>query len=387
MSNSETQYCIPKGFFSYSANIGNKPSKHDFVCVYSPSPCVSDAVFTQSTFAGPSVQISREHIAKGGIQAFVTLSGNANVATGAQGEANAREIINICARHLQIDDDRFVIASTGVIGRPYPMEKIRNNLEMFSTKMSALQLEDAAKAIMTTDTRPKFGCESIGNSCLAGIAKGVGMIEPNMATLIVSFFSDAHIEQDALRDVFRRVMDRTFNCVSVDTDTSTSDTAVILANGRAGAVDHQAFEQALLSLSEKLVKQIAIDGEGATCLIEVTVNGASSYRQAKRIAKAIVNSPLVKTAIHGKDPNWGRITMAIGKCHEEHDIVPSQVTIRFRELKVYPTETQDLQRLKEIMHESTVPIIVDLNLGMHSATVWGCDLSAEYVRINSEYTT
>ena len=228
-----------------------------------------------------------------------------------------------------------------------------------------------------------------GPARIVGVAKGVGMIEPDMATLITLFFTDAAIARAELDTVFRRVIDRTFNCVSIDTDTSTSDTAVILASGAAGPVDLDEFEAALFEVARTLTRMVARDGEGATKLLEVCVDSAHDGAQAKRVAKAIVNSPLVKTAVHGADPNWGRVAMAVGKCSEDTDIDESRVVIRFGDQVVYPGEVDDdgLAHLAGYMRGDEVRIHVSLGTGAASATVWGCDLSDGYVRINADYTT
>ncbi|MFM7044647.1 MAG: bifunctional ornithine acetyltransferase/N-acetylglutamate synthase, partial [Ilumatobacteraceae bacterium] len=217
-----------------------------------------------------------------------------------------------------------------------------------------------------------------------------GMIEPDLATLIAPIFTDAAIEPAELAAMFRRVVDRTFNCVSVDSDTSTSDTAIVLASGHAGPVDAAALELALTHVSESLTKQIARDGEGAETLIEVTVDGAATTAQARRVAKAIVNSPLVKTAVHGADPNWGRVAMAVGKSTTADEVDQAAVVIRFGSLEVYPTPLDDagLAALSDYMRLDEVRIHVTLSpVGTASATVWGCDLTDGYVRINADYTT
>jgi len=215
------------------------------------------------------------------------------------------------------------------------------------------------------------------------------MIEPNMATLITMIFTDALIAPADLDRVFRKVIDQTFNCVSVDTDTSTSDTAIVMASGAAGIVDFLAFEQALYEVALSLTKQVARDGEGAEKLIEVHVDAAKDRDQAKTVAKAIVNSPLVKTAVHGADPNWGRVAMAVGKCSQYTDIDQDSVVIRFGPQEVYPTQVDanGLENLSQYMRGKDVLIHVSLGTGTSDATVWGCDLTDGYVRINADYTT
>lgn len=380
---------VPRGFETGVANVGIKDDTEDFVCIFSRSPCTAAGVFTQSRFAGPSVALSRAHVGHGRARAIVAISKNANVANGAAGEADAREIVAGVAAALDIDPQDVLIASTGVIGRRYPMDRIMPHVRELGRRMGPADFSAAARGIMTTDLVPKIASARVGDAVLLGIAKGVGMMEPNMATLLTFFLTDAAIESSVLSALFRRVMDRTFNCLSIDTDTSTSDTAVILANGLAGAVDANEFETALLDVAQQLVKAIARDGEGATKLLEVVVDQARDYAQAKRVAKAIVNSPLVKTAVHGADPNWGRVAMAIGKCDGELDVTPQRTRIRFDTMEVYPRRQNErgLAELKRLLRHDQVKIHVSLGLGVAEATVWGCDLSAEYVRINGEYTT
>ena len=244
---------------------------------------------------------------------------------------------------------------------------------------------------MTTDTVAKVAGATIAGSDarVVGVAKGVGMIEPDMATMITLLFTDADVEPDALDSMFRAVIDRTFNCVSIDTDTSTSDTAIVLASGAAGAVDNGAFVEALFEVALSLTKQVARDGEGAEKLIEVNVDGARDGEQARRVGKAIVNSPLVKTAVHGADPNWGRVAMAIGKCSDDTDIDERNVVIRFGAQECYPTLVDDagLAALSDYLRRDEVEINVSLGIADGSATVWGCDLTDGYIRINADYTT
>jgi glutamate N-acetyltransferase/amino-acid N-acetyltransferase len=284
-----------------------------------------------------------------------------------------------------------LIASTGVIGRPYPMERVRAGVAAMAVPLIGTSADAVADAIMTTDTVRKVATSAVEGSAatVVGIAKGVGMIEPDMATMIAIVLTDAHVAADELDRMFRRVVDQTFNCVSIDTDTSTSDTAVVLASGAAGAVDAPALERAMYAVCLDLTKQIARDGEGAQTLIEVTVTGAHDHEQAKRVAKTIVNSPLVKTAVHGADPNWGRVAMAIGKCSDDTDIDQRRVVIRFGDTEVYPTRVDEggLAELSIYMRGETVVIGVDLGIADGAATVWGCDLTDGYVRINADYTT
>lgn len=382
---------LPKGFHSYVTNVGVKDSSKDFTVVASDAPCAAAGVFTQSRFAGPSVLVSRQHIANRTAQAVVVISKNANVATGPEGLRHAEEITTSVAERLGIATDNVLIASTGVIGRPYPIDRIRTGISHIPVPLPSTDAEEVATGIMTTDTVHKIASSSIQGSAavVVGVAKGVGMIEPNMATLISMVFTDAKVDPADLDAIFRRAINRTLNCVSVDTDTSTSDTAIVLANGAAGAVDLKAFETALETVLLELTKKIARDGEGAETLIEVRVDNAHDSDQAKTVAKAIVNSPLVKTAIHGADPNWGRVAMAIGKCSQYTDIDQEKVVIRFGAQEVYPTQVDNigLEQLSEYMRGDDVLIHVSLHTGSATATVWGCDLTDGYVRINADYTT
>ena len=382
---------LPQGFRAHVANVGIKDATDDFTLVVADTVCSAAGMFTQSRFAGPSVVVSREHIADHKAKAVVVISKNANVATGEAGMNNAREVVAGVSSALACDPHDVLIASTGVIGRQYPMDKVRAGLAALPAQPQGTSADDVARGIMTTDTVSKVAeCVVAGSSArVVGVAKGVGMIEPNMATLITMMFTDADIAPSELNSVFQSVISKTFNCVSVDTDTSTSDTAIVLASGAAGNVDISAFESALYEVALSLTKQVARDGEGAEKLIEVHVDNARDYEQAKTIAKAIVNSPLVKTAVHGADPNWGRVAMAIGKCSQYTDIDQEQVVIRFGAQEVYPTQVneQGLSELSAYMKGADVRIHVSLNTGSAEATVWGCDLTDGYVRINADYTT
>ena len=382
---------LPQGFTAHVANIGIKDRTDDFIVVAGDRLATAAGVFTKSRFVGPSVTISREHVASGTARAMVVVSKNANVANGPAGEADARELVAAVSERLGCQPDDVLIASTGVIGRPYPMDRVRSGVAAMTVPLSGTSADPVADGIMTTDTVRKVSTSPVEGSTatVVGVAKGVGMIEPDMATMIAIVLTDAHVASDHLDAMFRRVVDRTFNCVSIDTDTSTSDTAVVLASGAAGQVDPAALEHAMHDVCLDLTKQIARDGEGAQTLIEVVVTGARDDDQAKRVAKTIVNSPLVKTAVHGADPNWGRVAMAIGKCSDDTDIDQEQVAIRFGNTEVYPSRVDDggLAELSIYMRGENVEIGADLGIGDGSATVWGCDLTDGYVRINADYTT
>jgi glutamate N-acetyltransferase / amino-acid N-acetyltransferase len=379
----------PLGFLGWTTALGIKDDSPDFTAVISTVPAAVSAVFTRSRFAGPSVLLSRDAAAKGTARGVVVISRNANVATGEQGLANAREVRELVAGRAGVPADELLIASTGVIGRQYPMDRVRAGLADLPQPLPDADLAALAAAIMTTDTVVKHVTLRCGEATVTGIAKGVGMIEPNMATLLTFFFTDAELDQPTLDRIFRRVVDRTFNALSIDTDTSTSDSAAVFANGLAGPVDESQFEEVLYQVALALVRAIAADGEGASKLIEVRVRGARDDAQAKRVGKAIVNSPLVKTAVHGADPNWGRVAMAVGKCEDELDIDPEKVVIRFGEVETYPAPSTDevLAAATEQMRGDEVVITVDLGIADGTFTVYGCDLTDRYIRINADYTT
>lgn len=380
---------IPIGFRSITANIGIRDSKDDLTIVVSEVPATLSAVFTQSRFAGPSVTLSRSVADRHSARGAIIIARNANVATGRKGLINAEEVRSSVAHIVGSSPDEFLIASTGVIGRQYPMERIRDYFQSLKSPFPPANFLHCATAMMTTDTVSKYVSTKIGDATLVGIAKGVGMIEPNMATMLAFFFTDAEIPWVDLNPIFRKVVDRTFNALSIDTDTSTSDTAAIFANGLSGSVDLGVFEQALYKVALNLVRKIAADGEGASKLIEVRVRGARDDSQAKRVAKAVVNSPLVKTAVHGSDPNWGRVAMAIGKCEDEDDIVPEKVRIFFGDVEAYPSEVDEstLTCITQYLDGNEIVIGIDLGISEGEFTVYGCDLTEEYIKINTSYTT
>jgi glutamate N-acetyltransferase/amino-acid N-acetyltransferase len=385
---------LPRGFTAHVANVGIKDDTDDFVVLSAQRPCVAAAVFTRSRFAGPSVELSREHATDGVLQAVVVVSKNANVATGEQGRSDARELAEGVAAAIGCGSEDVLVASTGVIGRPLPMDRIRAHLAGLAGPFTGTDAEAVATAMMTTDTRPKSAVATLpttsgDTATIVGVAKGVGMIEPDMATMLAFVLTDADVPPMELQDGFRAAVAHSFNSLSVDTDTSTSDTAAILASGLAGEVDPQEFALALEAVCIDLTRQLAQDGEGATTLIEVTVHGARDDDQARRVAKAIVNSPLVKTAVNGADPNWGRVAMAIGKCSDDTDIDQSRVRIHFGDVEVYPAacDQSTLGSLEQYLAGEEVHIGADLGIGHGHWTVYGCDLSDGYVRINADYTT
>jgi glutamate N-acetyltransferase/amino-acid N-acetyltransferase len=364
----------PQGFLSLAKNVGIKDSTLDLTVIYSTARARAAAMFTRNRFPGAPVTIGKKHVADGFAQALVINSKNANVAMGEQGIDNAIETCRIVGKELGISPYDVLPFSTGVIGRPLPMEKIRAGLGGIKNELKPDNLKIAAEAIMTTDMYPKYISVRIGSAVIAGIAKGAGMIEPNMATMLVYLMTDADLPKAALRPMLRRVVDRTFNCMSIDTDTSTSDTVVLMANGLAGKVRLGVFEKGLLEVSEYLTREIARNGEGVTKLIIADVNGARNVSQAKRVAKSVVNSPLV---------------MAVGKTFDAA-IDPAKVTIRFGDTNVFkkgaPVDC-DLEALRQYLGQPEVTIGVNLGIGRAGARVWGCDLTEGYIKENAYYTT
>ena len=380
---------LPQGFSVHVANMGIKDDTNDVMILHCETLATTAGVFTQSRFAGPSVAISRHNVSSGTARAVTVISKNANVATGDTGRVNAEEITQLVGAAIDADPSDVIIGSTGVIGVQYPMERIRSHLSALQVPFLERSAEAAASAIMTTDTHPKVASAPAGHATVVGFAKGVGMIEPDMATMIAVITTDAQIAPSDLNQTFRRVIDRTFNALSIDTDTSTSDMAVIVASGITGPVDDTQFETALSDVCLNLTRQLAADGEGAETLIVVDVASARDDDQARRVAKAIINSPLVKTAIHGRDPNWGRVAMAIGKCRDDTDIDQQAVTIRFGEQEVYPNPAtpEALIELQTYLAGDEVHIGVDLGVADGTFTAYGCDLTDGYVRVNADYTT
>ncbi|GIN90448.1 arginine biosynthesis bifunctional protein ArgJ 2 [Siminovitchia terrae] len=379
---------LPKGFYSCAKRLGIKDDTPDFTVIYSEARAAAAAMFTKNHFCGAPVTVGKEHIKDGFLQAFVINSKNANVATGKQGIEDVHTIISAVADELDISSADILPSSTGVIGVPLPVKKIIEGIPGLKSEMKKDGLKDSAEAIMTTDTFAKYRSETIDGVTLCAIAKGSGMIEPNMATMLSYIMTDAQIEPETLKAMLKQAVDVSFNMVSIDGDTSTSDTVAAMANGLAGPVDLQKFEQVLTDMLISLTKDLARDGEGATKLVEVQVGGAQNDEEAIVMVKSIINSPLVKTAIFGADPNWGRIISTIGNA--EYPINVEMVSVAFGDITVFsngePTDS-NLEELSNYLKGDEITISVSLGNGQGKATGWGCDLSYDYVKINGEYTT
>jgi glutamate N-acetyltransferase/amino-acid N-acetyltransferase len=380
---------------------GIKPSgKKDLALIYSSTPARAAAVFTSNQVKGAPVIVSSEHVRGGQAQAIVASSGCSNVCTGDQGIADAREMTRIVGDLLRMPANHVLVAATGVIGVPLPMNKIRAALPKLAQSLSPQGGRAAAEAIMTTDTHPKEAAVRIEVGgrpvTIGGIAKGVAMLEPHLATMLCFVASDAAIARGALVPVLKRAVDRSFNRVTVDSDQSTSDTVAIIANGLAentpletGSRGIRQFAAGVEAVMTKLARMLVKDGEGATKLVAVAVRGAANGKDALHAARAVANSPLVKAAINGQDPNWGRIMVAIGKSPARVD--QAKVAIAFDDEPLVERGTQKegvrLGRIQEIMGLAEYQITIDLGLGRGEDRVWTCDLSEEYVRLNSKYTT
>ncbi len=360
------------------------------------------AVFTSNKILAAPLIISQEALQDGKLSAIVANSGNANCFTGEEGLDDARQMVNIVSKNLNLNSSDVAVASTGIIGRKLPMNSIKPliNCALKNLDNSIKASKSAAEAIMTTDTVPKeFSVETIlknGDKVrIGGIAKGSGMIAPNMGTLLCFITTDVKASTQELQTALKKAVDNTLNMVVVDGDVSTNDIVIIMANGSSGRIDEN-FQEALEYLCSKLARMIAKDGEGATKLMEVEVKGAKTVKDAKTAAKSIVTSPLFKSALFGSDPNWGRIIAAVGYSGAELD--EKSITIKLESedkqvaivengtVKAYESSVE-LEVAEEIMKRNEIKIIVDLSLGNFKATAYGCDLSYEYVRINAEYSS
>jgi glutamate N-acetyltransferase / amino-acid N-acetyltransferase len=377
---------FPRGFRCASRNCGIKPTGPDLSLFASDADAAAAAVFTRNRFPGAPIIVGREIIRSGMLRALVVNSRVSNVATGDEGVANARRMAAAAAAELGVPADRVLPGSTGVIGVPLPIDRIEAGLRGMAADLVADPMV-GAEGIMTTDTHPKALSLDVGGATLTVVAKGAGMIEPNMATMLVYIFTDARIDAGSLDTMLRDCVDQSFNMLSVDTDTSTSDTCVIMANGLAGDVEPGAFLDALRAACIRMTETIARDGEGATKLLRATVRQAASPEQARRVAKSLINSPLIKTMIYGADPNVGRILMAVGKCFDV-TFEPVRVQASINGFVVVEDGARahfDDDYVRAELAGDTVDIEVDLGAGDAEATAYGCDLTEGYVRENGAY--
>jgi glutamate N-acetyltransferase/amino-acid N-acetyltransferase len=390
---------LPKGFTAgaTSAGIKKRQGALDLCLLYSERDCAAVGMFTRNLVKGAPVILSAEHVADGKLRAIVANSGNANALNGDGGYADATEMAELAAAQLGIAKTDVAVCSTGVTGVKLPIEKVRAGLPSVTLSETGGPL--LAEAIMTTDTRPKsvaVRVESAGGSyTVAGCSKGSGMIHPNMGTMFTFVTTDADVELGLLRTLQREVADETLNMVSVDGDTSCSDTFLVLANGAAGlprieggAPQAGEFREALTAVCTHLARELARDGEGAQHLIEIAVTGAKSVEDARLVARTVSTSPLVKTAIAGFDPNWGRILVAAGRAgaalEESKTSMRLQGELLFDRGKALEFDEESMSKALEA---EEVRIELDLGLGSGAATAWGCDLTTDYVHINADYRT
>lgn len=371
--------------------------KLDIGIVYSTLPCVSGGVFTTNRIKSPSILLTQEHVRLGAVRMVAANSGIANTSVGEQGRTDAEEVVRLAAAQMEVPEEEVAFLSTGLIGVELPMALIRVALPKI--QLSPSGGNEFARAIMTTDTHPKemavsyaFGGRTV---TVGGVAKGSGMIHPDMATMLAVLATDASVEASFLQRAIKQAADRSFNMISVDGDTSTNDTLLIMANGAAGGAPIQEgsqeaalFQEAVTQLCIHLAKEIVRDGEGASKLFEVIVEGARNEKEARMAARTIASSNLVKTAVHGNDPNWGRIVAALGR---------SGAHLREERLALYVNDVCLMEKGVPIpffkdavvlqMRSPEVSFRVHLHLGNGSAVAWGCDLSEAYVTFNSAYTT
>jgi glutamate N-acetyltransferase/amino-acid N-acetyltransferase len=388
----------PRDFLAATTRCGLKKSGEDFAVIFSVRPAVAAAVFTQSVTQAAPVILSRRHLRHKSHRAIVVNAGCANACTGDAGMKNAEATARILARHLCCDPREILVASTGVIGVQLDLKKIEAGIQATSTQLSREAGQRMAEAIMTTDTRPKRASRSLrlnGKAVtIAGVAKGAGMIHPNMATMLAFVTTDVAISQRALQSALRQAVSVSFNCISVDGDTSTNDSLMMLANGaaenqfirEAKGYDYDQFVKALTQVCQSLAIEIARDGEGARKLITIRVLNAPGDRDARRIAETIATSPLVKTAIAGEDANWGRILAAAGRSGARFD--PEKTDVKLGNLLVCRQGGGlkfDEKRALEILRRDEITLTMDLHQGTSSLTYWTCDLTEGYIRINADY--
>ncbi len=388
----------PKGYKAAGLHCGLKEGDDkDLALIVSDRAASAAGMFTTNRVCAAPVHLNREHLQNGRARAVVVNSKNANACTGDQGMADARQMAQWAGSGLGIIPEDMLVNSTGVIGVPLPMECLETGIRNIVPQLDVGGWDDAAEAIMTTDTVPKKAsvrCEIDGSEItIAGIAKGAGMIAPNMATMLAFVLTDADISPEVLQNALCEAVTRSFNCITVDGDMSTNDTVLALANGAARKSELtgenlQVFQAALNAVCISLAKQIARDGEGATKLITVRVDGAATEADARTVGLSVANSNLVKTAVFGRDPNWGRILCAAGYAGVAVD--PDHTAVSMAGIPIYANGGGlpfDQDCAIAALGASDIDIDINLNIGEASATIYTCDLTYDYVRINAEYTT
>ncbi|MDY6268988.1 MAG: bifunctional glutamate N-acetyltransferase/amino-acid acetyltransferase ArgJ [Selenomonadaceae bacterium] len=398
--NAKLGVTFPKGFTAAGVKAGIKKSGNpDLAVIYTKTEAAVAGTFTQNQVAAAPVYASKKVVASGTAHAVVSNSGCANACTGAQGDADAKKTQEVAAAALGCDPLDVIVGSTGVIGVPLPMENVEAGVKQAVSELDPNGSEAAANAIITTDTHTKSCSTAItigGKEVRFGaIAKGSGMIRPNMATMLCYITTDLAIDQKLLQEALSTVVETTFNMISIDGDMSTNDMVIVLANGEAGnakitekGADYDKVVETLHAISEGMAERIASDGEGATKFLKIHVHGTKSFADAKTVGMAVANSPLVKTAFFGEDPNWGRVICAVGYAGVPMD--PEKTVVSFGGIPVYTHGVgagADKDALAKAMAEHDIVIDIDLADGPEEATVFSCDFSYEYVKINGEYHT
>ncbi len=391
---------FPKGFTAAGVKAGIKKSGNlDLALIYTEKEAAVAGVFTKNAVAAAPVIVSREVVKGGKAHAIVANAGCANACTGETGLANARKMAALAAAEVGCASDEVLVGSTGIIGVNLPMDKLEAGIKAAAAELSEDGSKNAGNAIITTDTYSKAcSCEvEIGGQAVrfGAIAKGSGMIQPNMATMLCYITTDANISSQLMQKALSEIVEVSFNMISVDGDMSTNDTVLVLANGASGAAEitdgspeYDKFYATLKEICQELSKRIAADGEGATKFLTINVSGTKTFEDAKTVAMSIAKSPLVKTAFFGEDPNWGRVICAVG--YAGIPMVPEKTVIKFGGVPVYANGLGaefNEDDIHKVMAEHDIVIDVEMGMGDAKATVWSCDFSYEYVKINGEYHT
>lgn len=375
-----------RGITALGKNIGIKKNKLDFAVIFSDRICNAAAVYTKNSVKGAPLIITKRHLQDGKAQAIVINSGIANVCTGEKGLHDAWETCREAANELGIQPENVLVASTGIIGKYLPIDKIKDGLAGIKKELSTES--NVAEAILTTDLVKKEVCVQEDNFTIGAIAKGSGMIHPNMATMLAFICTDAEISSNKLQKMLRIAVNESFNMMTVDMDTSTSDMCIIMANGYAGKVNEIKFQNCLNHVCKELTKKMAADGEGATKLITVKVKNAEDDATAKKIAKSIVSSALFKCAVYGNDPNWGRILCAMGNSGEEFD--EHKIDVYFGDKAIVKNGVEadfNPEAIRAVMSQKELIVAIDMKSGSACAEAYGCDMTEKYIEINAHYHT